>query len=49
MKVVVGTYQVLRDVDFHRLVGEPEHRDDLAHPVGAVVEEEQGVALCAWG
>lgn len=43
--VLYITYEVLGNVDLHGLVGKAEDGDDLTHAVGAVVEEEKGVAV----
>lgn len=39
------TYEVLRDGDFHWLVGEAEYGNELAHAIRSVVEEEQCIII----
>jgi len=40
-----GNVEIVRDVDFHRLVWERKYCSNLSHTVGSVVEHKHGVAL----
>jgi hypothetical protein len=39
------TYQILRNCNLHRLLRQARDGDELAHTVGAIVAEEEGVAV----
>ena len=39
------TYQVLGNIDLHRLVRKAEDRGNFTHTIGTVVEEEQGIVI----
>jgi hypothetical protein len=39
------TYQILRNCSLHRLLRQAKDGDELAHTVGAIVAEEEGVAV----
>jgi hypothetical protein len=38
-------HEVLRNIDFHRFIWEAHDGNNLAHPVRAVIEEEQGIIV----
>jgi hypothetical protein len=39
-------YEIVRNGEFHRLVGQAQDACELAHTVGPVVEHEKGISLC---